>query len=355
MSRAQPRGSTWPLASPNRRQSARQAISRLATTRIAASASAARCSALPWPYAWPGSAGRIATPSATKVRIAAIRSVPECAASESRPRLFVAIPARRLTAISTQAATIETSAVRRWGLTTRKDHTMREARFRGPLRERCEGTVLRVGDVALEPLRPERPGAVALVGPMPELQRLVLECAVFEVELAGLGVGVARECRARAEERRDPNIGEAAVGRAGRVRVERAARDPALQEAVEAALHAGEDGVAVAALRLAGPRALAGVGRERPAIAAQERVLVDLVLVHRERALRGVDGPRVLTRSVVVGDHVVRAELAVLAMTGAMTVAGVRKAGRREGECGHEQTRQNPSFLHLRLPPGFRR
>ena len=42
-------GSTWPLASPNRRQSARQAISRLATTRIAASASAARCSALPWP------------------------------------------------------------------------------------------------------------------------------------------------------------------------------------------------------------------------------------------------------------------------------------------------------------------
>src|SRR6476619_462261 len=131
-SSAQPRGSTWPLASPNRRQSARQAISRLATTRIAASASAARCSALPWPYAWPGSAGRSATPSATNVRIAAIRSVPECAASESRPRLLVAIPARSLTAIRTQAATIETSAVRRWGLTTRKDHTTRRARFRGP-------------------------------------------------------------------------------------------------------------------------------------------------------------------------------------------------------------------------------
>src|SRR6476646_5407460 len=74
----------------------------------------------------------MATASATKVRIAAIRSVPECAASESRPRLFVAIPATSLTPISTHAATIETRAVRRCGLTTRKDHTMQGADLAAP-------------------------------------------------------------------------------------------------------------------------------------------------------------------------------------------------------------------------------
>src|SRR3954451_19832800 len=202
---AHPFGSTWPEASPNSRQSARQAIRRLATTRIAASASAARCSALPWPYAWPGSAGRIATPSATKVRIAATRSVPEWAASERRPRLPVAIPETSLTAISRHAARIETRAVRRCGLTTRKDHTTREARLRGPLEGMRRRSVLRVGDVAAEPLAGERAGAAALVRPVPEEERLVLQRAVLDVEPAGLRVGVARERRVRPEERRDPD------------------------------------------------------------------------------------------------------------------------------------------------------
>ena len=56
------------------------------------SASAERCSALPCPYWCPVSAGRAATPTAKNVSSAAIRSVPECAASESRPRLCVARP-----------------------------------------------------------------------------------------------------------------------------------------------------------------------------------------------------------------------------------------------------------------------
>jgi hypothetical protein len=34
-------------------------------------------------------------------------------------------------------------------------------------------------------------------------------------------------------------------------------------------------------------------------------------------------------------------------------MAGIRKAGRREGEGGHEQTRQNPALLHFSLPPDF--
>src|SRR5207247_3962650 len=68
-------------------------------------------------YAWLGSAGRPATPTAKKVRSAATRSVPECAASESRPRLWEGIPAASLIAISAQAASTETSAVRRWGVT----------------------------------------------------------------------------------------------------------------------------------------------------------------------------------------------------------------------------------------------
>ena len=84
-------------------------------TRNEASASAARCSALPWPYWWPGSAGRAATPTAKKVSSAATRSVPECAASERRPRLCVARPTPSLSATSAAAATTETSAVFRCG------------------------------------------------------------------------------------------------------------------------------------------------------------------------------------------------------------------------------------------------
>ena len=54
-----------------------------------------------------------ATPTAKNVSSAATRSVPECNASEMRPRLCEARPAPSLSAMSTMAATTETSAVRR--------------------------------------------------------------------------------------------------------------------------------------------------------------------------------------------------------------------------------------------------
>src|SRR3954471_10873217 len=92
-------------------------MKRLASTRMPASPSADRGSAFPCPYWWPRSAGRAATPTAKKVRSAAIRSVPECAASESKPRLCVASPVPSLSAMSATAATTERSAVRRCGVT----------------------------------------------------------------------------------------------------------------------------------------------------------------------------------------------------------------------------------------------
>src|SRR6185312_7922357 len=100
-----------------RRSIARQMMAALARTRIAPSPSAARCSAFPWPYWWPGSAGRAATPTAKNVSSAAMRSVPECAASERRPRLWVARPVPSFSPISATAATTETSAVRLCGVT----------------------------------------------------------------------------------------------------------------------------------------------------------------------------------------------------------------------------------------------
>src|SRR5436305_1680102 len=59
----------------------------------------------------------MATPTAKNVRSAATRSVPECAASESRPRLPVARPVPSLSPISARAARTETSAVRRCAFT----------------------------------------------------------------------------------------------------------------------------------------------------------------------------------------------------------------------------------------------
>ena len=48
--------------------------------------------------------------------MAATRSVPECSASETSPRLPLAMPAPSLSAASAAAATMETSAVRRCGV-----------------------------------------------------------------------------------------------------------------------------------------------------------------------------------------------------------------------------------------------
>src|SRR5262249_12429423 len=146
-------------------------------TRMTASASAPRCSALPCPYWCATSAGLTATPTVKKVRRAAIRSVPECAASEIRPRLCEASPAASLSTMSTTAATTEASAVLRWGF-------KRQVKQNGPPKRPVSvfhGTAwLRVGDIADELLGDAvRP----LVLPVMEHERGIRRC-VLEVELA---------------------------------------------------------------------------------------------------------------------------------------------------------------------------
>src|SRR3954454_9506084 len=102
---------------PTRCVIARHAMKQLTANRIAPSARALRCSAFPCPYWWVTSAGRTATPTVKNVSSAAIKSVPEWAASETRPRLCDARPAPSLSTINAIAATTETSAVRRCGCT----------------------------------------------------------------------------------------------------------------------------------------------------------------------------------------------------------------------------------------------
>src|SRR2546425_12530747 len=92
----------------------------LASERKPASASAERCSALPWPNWCETSAGRAATRIARNVRTAATRSVPEWTASETRPRLCVARPTLSLRTTRVAAAATETSADRSCGLTPRR-------------------------------------------------------------------------------------------------------------------------------------------------------------------------------------------------------------------------------------------
>ena len=99
--RRRARDGAWSAAS---RSIARTPIRMLAAARNAASASAARCSALPWPYWCVTSAGRPATPSARNVSSAATRSVPEWTASETSPRLWAASPTVSLSTTSAAAA-----------------------------------------------------------------------------------------------------------------------------------------------------------------------------------------------------------------------------------------------------------
>src|SRR6185437_12951682 len=108
---------------------------------------------------------------------------------------------------------------------------------------------------------------------------------VLEIERARPRVREARERRVRAEERRDEDVREATVGRARRVRVERATRDPTAQEAVEPALLAGIDRRPVVRVRLAGAGALALVGQEPAAVAAKQRVAAVVIPRDPVRAL----------------------------------------------------------------------
>src|SRR3954464_8573174 len=84
----------------------------LTRMRKLASAMAARCSALPCPNGWSSSGSRLATPSAKNVSSAATRSVPECIASATRPRLPVSRPVTSLRTTRTPAAKTDSSAVR---------------------------------------------------------------------------------------------------------------------------------------------------------------------------------------------------------------------------------------------------
>src|SRR4051812_35056615 len=112
---------TWSFDSrePISRSIARSEMYSETSTRNPASASAERCSALPCPNWWAMSAGRDATRIAKYVSSAATRSVPECAASETRPRLCVARPTDSFSTTSAAAAATETSAERRCGLTAK--------------------------------------------------------------------------------------------------------------------------------------------------------------------------------------------------------------------------------------------
>src|SRR4051812_20079675 len=152
---------------------------RLATTRIAPSASAERCSAFPCPYWCPVSAGRAATPTAKNVRSAAIRSVPEWAASESRPRLCVAIPVPSFSPIRAIATTTETSAVRRCGVTG--------AAYSDQRLERPDEHVLPAREVAeRQPVELERGDRGELDRRLCRLQRPLLVVDVGAVQPAAL-------------------------------------------------------------------------------------------------------------------------------------------------------------------------
>ena len=181
---------------------------------------------------------------------------------------------------------------------------------------------------------------------------------VLEVELAGRRVVEARERRARTEEGRDPDVGEATVGRAGRVRVERAARDLAAQVAVERALLAGEDGRAVvlrsSRRRPGSGRRSSGTCRDPGAGACTSRRGCLCTVKVRFSVSTAHALPHEPWSSVTTS-YGPNLPCLPWPCACAFTVAGVGEAGRREGEGGHEETRQNPALLHLSLPPVFRR
>src|SRR5947209_2424299 len=320
----------------------RHAISRLAATRIAASASADRCSAFPWPYWCPTSAGRPATPSAKNVSSAAIRSVPECAASETRPRLFDASPATSLSATSAAAAKTERSAVRRCAVT--RLVKQKSPPKRAPLFDSDE-IRLRRRDVPAEDLFQHRPRALAAVLPVVEPQRLCGRRVVV-VELAIATVGVTRERGAAAEERRD-EVGREARRGASRVRVERAARDGPRQVADALARYACADGRPMVLVGRARARARSAKGRERSPVAARHAERAVAVVVHDVRPRERVARPRCAVTAVVLGHEREREPVVALLLALPLAlVARIRKAGGRENERRQQHAGQDDEALH---------
>src|SRR4051812_12769542 len=129
---------------------------------------------------------------AKNVSSAATRSVPEWIASDSSPRLFVAIPAASLTEIRTQAASTEASAVRRCGLTREESLKCGEPAFAGS-RSGPGGGSCRGGAAAPGGLLEDRPARGALIPPVAVEKALVLLRVIVVVELAVRAVRQARE------------------------------------------------------------------------------------------------------------------------------------------------------------------
>ena len=75
---------------------------------------AEKFSTFPWPYWWSASAGLSETLTEKKVMTAAIRSRPECAASDRMPKLPVVTPTTILSRVMTIAARTELPATERF-------------------------------------------------------------------------------------------------------------------------------------------------------------------------------------------------------------------------------------------------
>src|ERR1700756_3046762 len=88
------------------------------------STKAEKFSTFPWPYWWSASAGLSETPTEKNVRREAIRSSPECAASDRMPRLPVLKPTTILSVVITRAASTELPAAERFSARINSDEGM---------------------------------------------------------------------------------------------------------------------------------------------------------------------------------------------------------------------------------------
>src|SRR5277367_784759 len=88
------------------------------------STNAEKFSILPWPYWWSASAGLSETPTEKNVSSDAIKSRPECAASDRIPRLPVVTPTRTFRLVMTIAARTEFPAAERFSARIKSDGEM---------------------------------------------------------------------------------------------------------------------------------------------------------------------------------------------------------------------------------------
>src|SRR5581483_8890382 len=164
---------------PATRSSARTEMKRLTMTRKPASPSADRCSAFPCPNWCVTSAGRADTRIAKYVSRAATRSVPECAASDRRPRLCVARPTVSFRTMSVAAAATETSAERRCGLRAGSEVAAERLLALDRLEERLEVPVAEAArTVPLDHLEEERRAVLRGLGE--DLQQIAVVVTVGE-------------------------------------------------------------------------------------------------------------------------------------------------------------------------------